>query len=151
MLIANRGEIAVRVLRALRELGIRGAVIYSEPDRLGLPVLIVPAGSGNDFARALGLRHVRDSLAAWGKVCKGGMNIRAIDLGTITPLNTNDAADPARDSVLGTRYFCCVAGVGLGAPSRWVSGACGSTARSGRRRAAAIRACRYGRAWAFLT
>src|SRR5271169_3892377 len=32
--------------------------------KLGLPVLIVPAGSGNDFARALGLRRVRDSLAA---------------------------------------------------------------------------------------
>ena len=36
--------------------------------RLGLPVLVVPAGSGNDFARALGLRRVRDSLAAWGKL-----------------------------------------------------------------------------------
>ena len=31
--------------------------------KLGLPVLIVPAGSGNDFARALGLRRGRDSLA----------------------------------------------------------------------------------------
>ena len=37
--------------------------------RLGLPVLVVPAGSGNDFARALGLRRVRDSLAAWEKFC----------------------------------------------------------------------------------
>ena len=39
--------------------------------RLGLPVLVVPAGSGNDFARALGLRRVRDSLAAWRKFCGG--------------------------------------------------------------------------------
>ena len=30
--------------------------------RLQLPVLIVPSGSGNDFARALKLRSVRDSL-----------------------------------------------------------------------------------------
>src|ERR1700758_2744248 len=33
--------------------------------KLGQPVLVVPAGSGNDFARALGLRRPQDSLAAW--------------------------------------------------------------------------------------
>jgi hypothetical protein len=33
--------------------------------KLGLPVLVIPAGSGNDFARALGFRRVRDSPAAW--------------------------------------------------------------------------------------
>ena len=40
-------------------------VTWSQLVKLGLPVLVVPAGSGNDFARALGLRRVRDSLAAW--------------------------------------------------------------------------------------
>src|SRR5271165_2787486 len=54
--------------------------------RLGLPVLVVPAGSGNDFARALGLRRVRDSLSAWRKFCAGAANMRTIDLGVITPL-----------------------------------------------------------------
>src|ERR1700688_477727 len=39
--------------------------------RLGLPVLVVPAGSGNDFARAIGLGGVRDSLAGWKKFCSG--------------------------------------------------------------------------------
>src|ERR1700693_3218190 len=37
--------------------------------RLGLPVLVVPAGSGNDFARSLGLCGVLDSLTTWRKFC----------------------------------------------------------------------------------
>src|SRR5579863_2407164 len=54
--------------------------------KLGLPVLIVPAGSGNDFARALGLRGVRDSLAVWRKFSVGQSKVRAIDLGVVNPL-----------------------------------------------------------------
>jgi len=79
---------------------------------LGLPVLVVPAGSGNDFARALGLRRVRDSLAAWRKFCSGGKNVRTIDLGLITPLDAGGTG-AARDSDRSARYFASVAGVGL--------------------------------------
>lgn len=36
LLIANRGEIAVRIVRACAEMGIRSVAIYTEPDRYGL-------------------------------------------------------------------------------------------------------------------
>jgi diacylglycerol kinase (ATP) len=70
--------------------------------RLKLPVLVVPAGSGNDFARALNLRNIRDALNAWHKFESGSGNIRAIDLGTIT--------ESAENTI---HYFSCVAGCGL--------------------------------------
>jgi diacylglycerol kinase (ATP) len=84
--------------------------------KLGLPVLLVATGSGNDFARALGLQRLRDSLAAWRKFRQKPNNVRAIDLGIISALSESEAglAEDARFSKSGgQRYFCCVAGVGL--------------------------------------
>jgi diacylglycerol kinase (ATP) len=80
--------------------------------KIGLPVLVVPAGSGNDFARALGLRRVRDSLAAWRRFCAGQDNVRAIDLGIISPVEDAGGAQAPHES---RHYFCSVAGVGLDA------------------------------------
>ncbi|MBZ5684430.1 MAG: hypothetical protein LAP86_05285 [Acidobacteriia bacterium] len=77
--------------------------------KLEVPVLVVPAGSGNDFASSLGLRRVRDSLAAWRKFCGSLTNVRDVDLGIISAV---PGLGEVR-SIQGPRYFCCVAGVGF--------------------------------------
>ena len=71
VLIANRGEIAVRVLRTLREMGIRSAVIYSEPDRNSLPVLLAdeaypigPAPSRESYLRGQAIVDLAQEIGA---------------------------------------------------------------------------------------
>jgi diacylglycerol kinase (ATP) len=73
---------------------------------LQLPVLVVPHGSGNDFARALKLRNVRDSVHAWRRFVAGHGNLRQIDLGVIST---------SHDPKIHGHYFCCVGGIGLDA------------------------------------
>jgi diacylglycerol kinase (ATP) len=74
------------------------------------PLLCVPTGSGNDFARALGLGTVRDALTAWQRFCAGANNVRSIDVAEITFLNP---ATGNRKPETGTSLYCCVAGAGL--------------------------------------
>jgi diacylglycerol kinase (ATP) len=71
--------------------------------RLELPVLIVPAGSGNDFARALHLRSQRDSLRVWRNFEAAKIQAQAVDLGVIV-----SPACPDR-----IHYFCGIAACGL--------------------------------------
>ncbi len=80
--------------------------------KLQRPVLVVPRGSGNDFARALGLLRIRDSLKAWQDFLANPDKIKTIDLGTITP-DVPVASPSAPYALPGTRYFCCAGGCGL--------------------------------------
>ena len=76
-----------------------------------VPTLIVPFGSANDFAKSIGMRSPRQSQAAWQRFCTSGNNVRAIDLGSIQPLNEGDVAstsadyEPWRDESLETLHF----------------------------------------------
>jgi diacylglycerol kinase (ATP) len=86
--------------------------------KLGLPVLIVPVGSGNDFTSALGLKRIRGALAAWRRFRSGQGNIRAIDLGVITPAPEASGTPASHELSPASgqnrhHYFCSVAGIGL--------------------------------------
>lgn len=69
VLVANRGEIALRIVRGCADLGIKSVVVYSEADREALPVRIAdekmcigPAaasGSYLNFSRVLSVALVK--------------------------------------------------------------------------------------------
>jgi diacylglycerol kinase (ATP) len=72
--------------------------------KTNIPVMAIPAGSGNDLARAAGMPTLSSAVDAWQKFLHGGVDVRAIDLGII-----------ASDTLPESRYFSCCANIGLDA------------------------------------
>lgn len=66
-----------------------------------VPFLVVPTGSGNDFASSLGIHNPTDALRLWREFVATGATVRNIDLGAV------------RDSQGATHLFCNVANLGL--------------------------------------
>ncbi|HLX76593.1 MAG TPA: hypothetical protein VKR26_17730, partial [Terriglobales bacterium] len=85
---------------------------------------VVPAGSANDFARALGLRTKASALCAWQKFLSRGDNVRQIDVGVLE--FAGEGARATKQPI----YFGCAMGAGVDAEAarrasslpRWVRG-----------------------------
>ena len=73
------------------------------------PLLVVPCGSGNDFAKTLGLRTPSDSAELWRQFCDAKARVRKLDLGAINLLDSN--SQPTTPEI----FFCNIAGAGLDA------------------------------------
>ncbi|MDE2159611.1 MAG: acetyl-CoA carboxylase biotin carboxylase subunit [Burkholderiales bacterium] len=71
ILIANRGEIALRIQRACRELGIEVCQVYSEADRDSLPVRLA------DQAVCIGPARAGESYLAGERVVEAALALRA--------------------------------------------------------------------------
>jgi diacylglycerol kinase (ATP) len=93
----------------------------SEVRKRRVPVLVVPKGSGNDFAKSLGIASEKTALRAWKDFCaSGGANVKEIDLGIIRT---------DHEDIL----FCCVAGAGMDSEAaaranrmpKWLRGSAG--------------------------
>ncbi len=71
ILIANRGEIAVRIIRACREMGISPVVVFSSVDRESLPVRMA------DSAKFIGNSPATESYLSIEKILKAAQSVGA--------------------------------------------------------------------------
>ena len=96
VLIANRGEIAVRLVRALRDLGIPSVAVFSDADRTSLAVRLA------DEAELVGPSPSRDSYLRIDKIIDAALRheVEAIHPGYGFLSENADFAQACRDSGL---------------------------------------------------
>ena len=77
ILIANRGEIAIRIIRACREMGIETVAVYSEADREALHTQLA------DEAVCIGPAAAKDSYLNMEQIIRAQVIIVALIISSI--------------------------------------------------------------------
>jgi acetyl-CoA/propionyl-CoA carboxylase biotin carboxyl carrier protein len=124
ILIANRGEIAVRVVRACREMGIRAIAIYGDGDEDALHVQLadearrIPDGPGLPYLRQEGIIGVAKSAGAdaihpgYGFLAENGRFAEAVIAAGLVFIGPSADAIRAMGDKVAARRIATEAGVG---------------------------------------
>ncbi len=123
--VAQDSSVELKILEALDALTVSSTIASVRPELIlifggdgtlnrhlgslvvaAIPVLVVPLGSGNDFAKANGIQNISDAVQLWTSFILGNGAVWQTDLGVI-------AATAPDGSTLPPRYFSCCANIGL--------------------------------------